>query len=86
VSSDISGLLPSYEGKRVRIVSTEGESLLARILHVSGEQEDVVLDILSTDQPDRYVKLGKRPEDSSWAIPFAFIAKIDPVDDQSSPK
>jgi len=44
------------------------------------------LDILSTDQPDRYVKLGKRPEDSSWAIPFAFIAKIDPVDDQSSPK
>jgi hypothetical protein len=76
VSPDLLKQLHAFEGKVVRIKSTEGEIVSARILHVSEENEDVTIDILSTNHPERYLQMGKRYQESAWAIPFAFIAEI----------
>ncbi len=51
--------LQASEGKVVRLTSTEGEVLSARVLHVSEEDEDVTIDILATNQPEHMKKWGK---------------------------
>jgi len=70
--------LRANEGAVVQITSTEGEVLTARVLHVSEKDEDVTIDILSTNQPERYVLMGKSYKEGAWAIPFSFIASIEP--------
>lgn len=74
---DMEQKLRENEGKVLRITSTEGEVMSARVLHVSKEYGDVVIDILSTNRPERYEEMGKEYKDGSWAIPFEFIAKIE---------
>jgi hypothetical protein len=69
--------LRAKEGRVVQLTSTEGEVLSARVLHVSEEEEDVLIDILSTNQPERYERMGKSYKEGAWTIPFAFIAKIE---------
>ena len=69
--------LRAKEGAIVQITSTEGEVLSARLLHISEEAEDVTIDILSTNQPERYEQMGKSYKGGAWAIPFAFIAGIE---------
>ena len=69
----------------MRLTSTEGEVLSARVLHVSEEDEDVTIDILSTNQPERYARMGKDYKDRAWAIPFAFIAALAPGDQSDTP-
>ncbi|HEY3453038.1 MAG TPA: hypothetical protein VGK64_00440 [Bryobacteraceae bacterium] len=78
---DLLSQLRACEGKVVRLTSTEGEILSARVLYVSEEDEDVTIDILSTNQPERYVQMGKKYQESAWAIPFVFIAEIGSGDD-----
>ena len=42
-----------FEGAVVRLASTEGEVMTAKVLLVSDEYQDVRVDVLSTNQPER---------------------------------
>ena len=75
MSRELLTQLRAYEGKVCIITSTEGEIFSARVLHVSDEEKDVIVDILSTDQPDRYLRMGRRHDEGTWAIPLAFITR-----------
>jgi hypothetical protein len=77
--------LRAFEGKVVRLTSTEGEALLARVLHVSEDDQDVTIEILSTNQPERYIRLGKNYAEGAWAIPFDFIADVGLADASGDP-
>lgn len=70
--------LRGVEGKVIRINSTEGEVIVAKVLSVSEEHQDIVVDVLSTNQPERYAKLGKQYTEGAWVIPFEFIESINP--------
>ncbi|MGH9396159.1 MAG: hypothetical protein ACRD18_04840 [Terriglobia bacterium] len=70
--------LRGFEGQIVRVTSTEGEVMVAKVLSVSEEHLDVVVDVLSTNQPERYERLGKKYTEGAWAIPFEFIASVSP--------
>lgn len=74
--------LRQYEGKVVRLTSTEGEIMIAKIADVSEEEQDVTLDIFSTNQPERYTRMGKNYHEGAWAIPFDFIAEISPEENR----
>ena len=86
MNSDLLKELRASEGKVVWLTSTEGEVLSARVLHVSDEDDDVTIDILSTNQPERYVQMGKNYMDTAWAMPFSFIAAIEPWDGNIRPR
>jgi c-di-GMP-binding flagellar brake protein YcgR len=83
VESDLLVQLRKYEGKIVRLTSTEGEIMIAKIADISEEEHDVTLDILSTNQPERYAHMGKNYQDGAWAIPFEFIAAVGPGEDRA---
>jgi len=68
--------LRAKEGSVVHLTSTEGEVLSARVLHVFEENQDMAIDVLSTNQPERYERLGKSHKDGAWVIPLASIATI----------
>jgi hypothetical protein len=68
--------LRGFERKIVRLTSTEGEVMIARVLSVDDEHQDVVVDVLSTNQPGRYERLGKKHDEGAWVIPFEYIADI----------
>ena len=69
-----------FEGAVVRLTSTEGEVMIARVLSVSDEYQDVLLDVLSTNQPERYERLGKKLNEAGWVIPFEYILEVQPQD------
>ena len=75
--------LRHFEGKVVRLTTTEDEIIIAKVLSVSDEHQDVVVDVLSTNQPERYVRLGKPHTEGAWAIPFAYLARVDRAGDLS---
>jgi hypothetical protein len=77
--------LRAKEGKVVQLTSTEGEVLSARVLHISEEEEDILIDILSTNQPERYERMGKSYKEGAWALPFAFIAGIESGEQSNNP-
>lgn len=68
--------LRGFQGKRVRLTSTEGEGMLARVLSVDDEHQDLVVDVLSTNRPEAYERMGRRFDQAGWVIPFEFIAHI----------
>jgi len=74
------GMLRQFDGHVVLLRSTEGENMRARVVHVDREHQDIVLDILDTDQPARYESLGKPFARGSWVIPFGYIAEISLVE------
>ncbi len=69
--------LREFQGKLVRIATTEGEIIAAKVLSVDEEHQDVVLEVLSTNQPERYERLGKRHLEAGWVMPFEYILHID---------
>lgn len=69
--------LRNSEGKVVRLTTTEGETMTVKIVSVSEEYQDVVVDVLSTNQPERYLRLGKPHTDGAWVIPIEFLARLD---------
>jgi hemerythrin superfamily protein len=78
MNSEIAERLRKLESSLVRLSSTEGEVIIARLLSISEEHQDVVLDIISTSQPERYDRLGRQYNDGAWAIPFEYIRDVQP--------
>jgi hypothetical protein len=68
--------LCAFEGQIAVLRTTEGERIRATVVHVDREHEDVVLDVLETDSPERYARMGRAIGDTSWVIPFEFIGEI----------
>ena len=65
--------LRKYDGAIVRRTSTEGEAIAAWVLSVSDANQYVVVDVLSTNQPEQYEQLGKKYDEGAWTIPFEYI-------------
>lgn len=65
-----------FQGKVVRLTSTEGEIMIAEVTFVDEEHEDISLGIKSTNQPERYERLGGRFDKGGWVMPFEFIADV----------
>ena len=68
--------LRAFEQKVVHLTSTEGEAMVARVLWVSEEHCDVTVVVLSTNQPERYVRLGRKHTEGAWVIPFEYIKDV----------
>lgn len=73
--------LRPFQGKVVRLTSTEAEVMLARVLLVDKEHQNVIVEVFSTDQPKRYERWGRGHSEAGWAIPFEFIASVSEGDD-----
>jgi len=52
--------------------------LIAKVQHVSEEDEDVVYDLVSTTRESQYEKHDEQP---AYLIKFADIDSVEPVDD-----
>jgi hypothetical protein len=66
-----------YQDKVVVLNLTDGEITKAKILFADAEYEDVVVDIISTNRPERY----RRDTKSTFAIRVADLISIEePVD------
>jgi|DewCreStandDraft_1066081.scaffolds.fasta_scaffold08574_5 small nuclear ribonucleoprotein (snRNP)-like protein len=76
-------LLKKLVNKKIRVTTTTGETYVAILLHVDEEHRDVVHEILSTDRPERYEKMGTSVP--GWYVtPFEYIAHVCEDDQDTS--
>ena len=68
-------LLKSSVDKIVRIVCSNGETMLARVHIVSDEDEDVIYDLVSTTRESQYEKHDEQP---AYLIKFSDIEHVKP--------
>ena len=69
-------LLKASIDKIVKIICSDGETLLARVHAVSDEDEDVIYDLLSTTMEFHY---EKRDEQPAYLIAFRDIERVEPL-------
>jgi hypothetical protein len=60
--------------KVVRILTRDGESLLAKVIMVSTEDEDVIYDLVSTSREAQYEKFDQQP---AYRIKFQEIESVE---------
>ena len=60
--------------KIVRIVTHDGERLLARVVLVSEEDRDLIYELVSTSRESQYEKFDKQP---AYRITFDEIASVE---------
>jgi succinylglutamate desuccinylase len=60
-------------GKVIEIISRDGETLLAKVVLVSEEDEDVVYDLVSTTRESQYEKFDEQP---AYRITFQEIESV----------
>ena len=58
----------------VRIVCCDGEIMLAKVLSVSDEDEDVIYDLVSTTKESQYEKHDKQP---AYLVKFKDIEHVE---------
>ena len=79
MNSEIAERLRKLERGLVRLSSTEGEVIIARLSLISEKRQDGVLKIISTSQPQRYDRLGGNvPMIGAGVIPFEYIRDVEP--------
>src|ERR1700687_5775283 len=69
-------LLKSSIDRVVKITCYDGETLLAKVLSVSDEDEDVIYDLVSTTKESHYEKHDEQP---AYLIGFRDIEKVESV-------
>lgn len=67
-------VLNSNVDKIVRILTRDGESLLAKVILVSTEDEDVLYDLVSTSRESQYEKFDQQP---AYRIAFQEIESVE---------
>jgi hypothetical protein len=67
-------VLNSNVDKVVRIFTRDGESLLATVILVSTEDEDVIYDLVSTSKEAQYEKFDQQP---AYRITFQEIESVE---------
>jgi hypothetical protein len=75
-------LLKSSVDKLVKVHCFDGEILVAKILVVWDEYEDVSFDVVSTNRADKYEKYG--PE-AAHTLKFQDIASVEDASNATSP-
>ncbi len=60
----------------VKITTCDGESLLAKVVLVSDEDEDVVYELISTSREAQYEKFDEQP---AYRVTFQEIESVEPV-------
>ncbi len=73
--SDLQVLKASVD-KVVRIISFDGETMLAKVRAVSEEDEDVIYDLVSTTKESQYEKHDEQP---AYLIRFRDIKRVEPL-------
>ena len=71
-------LLKSSVDKVVKIVCSNSEQTLARVLVVSDEDQDVIYDLVSTTRESQYEKDDEQP---AYLIKFDDIDLVEPLND-----
>ncbi|MGB6835933.1 MAG: hypothetical protein WCA94_11435 [Candidatus Acidiferrum sp.] len=71
-------LLKASVDKLVKIRCCDGEVLVARVHFVSDEYEDLIYDVVSTNQTARYEKHGQQ---AAYTVGFQDIESVEPVPD-----
>lgn len=69
-------LLKASIDKVVKIVSYDGEIMLAKVHAISDEDQDVIYDLLSTTRPSHYKKHDEQP---AYLIKFEDIEHVEPL-------
>ena len=70
--------LRSYTDKIVRMKTTDGESLVVKVILMQDEYQDFIHDIISSDQRHRYRKpLGS----AAYVAPYSQIASFDLIEE-----
>jgi hypothetical protein len=67
-------ILKASIGKTVKIVTHDGETLLAKIVLVSEEDADVIYDLIVTSREGQYEKFDQQP---AYRIGFDEIKSVD---------
>ncbi len=67
-------LLKASVDKIVRIICADGESMLARVLFVSDEDQDVIYDLVSTTKESQYEKHDDQP---AYRVEFRDIERVE---------
>ena len=67
-------LLKSSVDKVVKIHCSDGEVLIAKVIFVWDEYEDVSVDVVSTDRPEKYEKYGP---DAAHTLNFKDILSVE---------
>jgi hypothetical protein len=60
--------------KVVKIITSDGESLLAKVVLVSDEDEDVIYELVSTSREAQYEKFDEQP---AYRISFQEIKSVE---------
>jgi hypothetical protein len=68
-------LLKRLVNKMVCVTTTEGETFIGVIKLVDEEHQDLVYELLSTNQPQRYEKMGTSVP-GWYTIPFEYIEQV----------
>ena len=74
-------LLRQNDQKVVRLHLDDGEVATVRVLFVSETEEDVIVDLVSTTNVDRYEKSDVQP---AFQYPFKNIVWVEPLGDCSA--
>lgn len=69
-------VLKASINKVVKIVSYDGEIVLARLHAISDEDQDVIYDLVSTTKPSLYEKHDEQP---AYLIKFEDIEHVEPL-------
>jgi small nuclear ribonucleoprotein (snRNP)-like protein len=75
MKADVLAFLKSKLNRTIQITTTEQETLVAIVRVVDEEERYVILDLLSTNQPERYERMG-RPVQATYLLPFEFIESV----------
>jgi hypothetical protein len=68
--------LKASKDKVVKITTSDGETLIAKVLLVSEEDEDVLFELISTTHEGQYEKFDQQP---AYAIDFKKIESVEAV-------
>ena len=68
-------VLTENVNRTVRIVCKDGEQIIARIVVVSEEDEDVIYELLSTNRNSNYEKFDEKP--GGYLVPFKEIESVE---------
>jgi len=69
-------ILKANIDKVIKIICRDGETLLAKVVLVSEDDEDVVYDLVSTTRESQYEKFDKQP---AYRITFQEIESVETV-------
>jgi hypothetical protein len=61
-------LIKGHQGQVFRVVLTDNEEAVIRVIHVDGEHEDFIYDLLSTNLDSKY---RDKPKNAAYATKFS---------------